>query len=184
MRSSWPRIQHLAIIGFAVASCDSRHDVKIGGAPAATLSADQAVRVKIPNGSPANELSRLVLGALPRTARTCLVVWGDYRGPGDKVSIVFEGPDGGTIGRVPSWLTCPSPDAADFVSNFGDDRVKLVGLAFFRVNHFEFKAPTGPEARLTGALRVTPESGTASNLLSRMSDLSEMALFSYLRVDQ
>jgi hypothetical protein len=59
-----------------------------------------------------------------------------------------------------------------------------VGLAFFRVNHFEFKAPTGREARLTGALRVTPESGTASNLLSRMSDLSKMALFSYLRVDQ
>jgi hypothetical protein len=98
--------------------------------------------------------------------------------------VVFQGPDGGAVGKAPARVTCPSPDAADFVNNFGDGRVKLVGLAYFRDDHFEFKGPTGREARQTGALIVTPESGTADNMLSRIGDLAGLALFSYLRVDQ
>lgn len=154
-------------------------EVDTGAAPPTPTG---PLRVEVPAGSPAEQLGALVHRALGGVAGPCWIVWGDYRGTSSR-PIVFLGTDGRAVGHVPSSVTCPAADAADFVSNWGDDRIKKVGLAYFRDDHFEYKATSGTEAQLSGVLVVTPQGGLAADMLARLGDLKSWCLFAYLRAE-
>jgi hypothetical protein len=147
--------------------------------PGDVMPASGPMTIDVPADTPAPDLAALVLAAL-RGPRRCWVVWGGYPSASDTRPILFRGPDGGTIG-LPAQITCPSPDAADFVNTFGAVHIKTIGLAYFREDHFEYKASLAPEVRLTAALIVTPQSGLALDMLSRMEGVTKQCRFAYLR---
>jgi hypothetical protein len=172
----------VAMMSAALLCCDRfRGDAKRAGLPPAEISTSRApLRIDIPGDTPATELSHLVALALGGTSRKCWVVWGDYRATNDARPITFHGPDAGPISSAPAWVTCPAPDAADFIKSYGDARVKLFGMAYFRGDHFEYKGSSGEEDRLRGVLMVNPRHGSALDMLTRMSGVLQRCLFAYL----
>lgn len=173
----------LASLAFAL-SCSREPKPNDDPASPATHAASSSVpplgtlNVEVPPGTQADELSRVVNVALGNPSERCVVVWGNYQPKPDvRRPIAFRAPGTAAILSPPAWVTCPAPG---IVSRFGDDRIKLVGLAYFRGDHFEYKASTSDEARSSGSLIVTPQGGSAVDMLARLDGVLARCLFAYL----
>ena len=197
--TSLVRIEVLVLCGLCSCDCRGNHSPH-GGSPIDATSTSDAVSatpdgvsddattasgpltIDVPPDTPATELHTLVRRALRGPRRTCWVVWGNYRTDMDARPVTFRIPDAGTNAGTSAWLACPAPDKADFVNNYGDERVKRRSLGSFEWGGFTYKPTPQTVDRLEGAIVVYPRSGLATEMLADMSHATNQCLFADLWV--